>query len=114
VRGYREYLTVTDDAFFASGELRIPIDKLRLPTLADTDDAGTVQFVPFYDFGRGWNLDRPTPPPTQISSVGAGFRWQAGSGVMLEFYYGKGLRHVPVGTSLQDRGIGFRLTTALY
>ena len=37
-----------------------------------------------------------------------------GSGVLLELYYGKALRHVPVGTSLQDRGIHFRLTTALY
>jgi hemolysin activation/secretion protein len=114
VRGYREYLTVTDDAFFASGELRIPIGKLRLPYLADADDAGTVQFVPFYDYGRGWNLDRPTPPPADISSVGVGLRWQIGSGVMLELYYGKGLRHVPVGTALQDRGIHFRLTTTLY
>ncbi len=114
VRGYREYLTVTDDAFFASGELRIPIGKLRVPYLADTDDAGTVQFVPFYDFGRGWNLNRPTPPPAEISSVGAGFRWQVGSGVALELYYGKALRHVPVGTALQDRGIHFRLTTTLY
>ena len=30
---------------FASGELRIPIEKLRLPYLADSDDAGTVQLV---------------------------------------------------------------------
>ena len=114
VRGYRQYLTVTDDAFFASGELRIPVDKVRLPYLADTDDAGTVQFVPFYDYGRGWNLGRPTPPPAEISSVGAGFRWQIGSGATLELYYGKALRHVPVGTALQDRGIHFRLTTTLY
>src|SRR5205823_10577067 len=97
VRGYRQYLTVTDDAFFASGELRIPIYKLRLPYLADTDEAGTVQFVPFYDFGRGWNLDRPTPAPAEISSVGAGLRWLVGSGIALEAYYGKALRHVPVG-----------------
>lgn len=114
VRGYRQYLTVTDDAFFASGELRIPLGKVRLPYLADTDDAGTVQFVPFYDYGRGWNLGRPTPAPAEISSIGAGLRWQVGSGVMLELYYGKALRHVRVGTALQDRGIHFRLTTTLY
>ncbi|HEV8678204.1 MAG TPA: ShlB/FhaC/HecB family hemolysin secretion/activation protein, partial [Stellaceae bacterium] len=114
VRGYRQYLTVTDNAFFASGELRIPLGKVRLPYLADTDDAGTVQFVPFYDFGRGWNLGRPTPPPADISSVGAGFRWLVGSGLALELYYGKALRHVPVGTALQDRGIHFRVTSVLY
>ena len=101
-------------ALFASGELRIPIYKLRLPYLVDTDGAGTIQFVPFYDFGRGWNLDRPTPVPAEISSIGAGFRWLVGSGILLETYYGKALRHVTVGNSLQDRGIHFRLTATLY
>ena len=43
VRGYRTYLTVTDDGFLASGELRIPVGRLRLPYLADSDTAGTVQ-----------------------------------------------------------------------
>jgi hemolysin activation/secretion protein len=114
VRGYREFLTVTDDAFFASGELRIPVTKLRVPSLADTDEAGTVQFAPFYDFGRGWNVDRPTPYPPDISGVGAGLRWLMGSGVTAEVYYGKALRHVSVGTSLEDRGIYFRLTAKVY
>jgi hemolysin activation/secretion protein len=114
VRGYREYLTETDDAFFASGELRIPIGKLPLPYISKGDDAGTVQFVPFYDYGRGWDIDRPTPYPPDISSIGAGFRWLLGAGITAELYYGKALRHVDAGTSLQDRGIHFRLTTALY
>ena len=114
VRGYREYLMVTDDAFFASGELRIPVGKVRLPYLANSDEAGTVQLVPFYDYGRGWNLGRPTPPPPDVSSIGLGVRWLIGSGVALEVYYGKGLRHVPVGTALQDRGISFRLTAAFF
>jgi hemolysin activation/secretion protein len=114
VRGYRQYLMVTDEAFFGSGELRIPIEKLRLPYLADSDDAGTVQLVPFYDYGHGWNVNRPTPPPNQISSVGTGVRWLIGSGVTAEVYYGKALRHVRIGDSLQDHGIHFRVTAALY
>jgi len=114
VRGYRTYLTVTDDAFLASGELRIPIGKLRLPHIADTEDAGTVQLVPFYDYGRGWNVASPTPYPPNISGVGAGLRWLLGSGITAEFYYAKALRHVNVGNSLEDRGIYFRVTTALY
>jgi hemolysin activation/secretion protein len=114
VRGYRNYLSVTDDAFLASGELRIPVGKLRLPYLADSDEAGTVQFVPFYDYGRGWNVDRPTPYPPDMSSVGGGFRWLLGSGVTAELYISKPLRHVSAGTALEDRGIQFRLTTALY
>ena len=114
VRGYRQYLTVTDDAFFASGELRIPVTSLRLPYLADPDDSATLQVVPFYDFGRGWNIGRPTPYPADISGIGAGLRWLIGSGIVAEVYYAKPLRRVSAGTALEDRGIYFRLTTKLY
>jgi hypothetical protein len=31
-----------------------------------------------------------------------------------ELYYGKALRHVSVGTALEDRGIYFRLTANVY
>jgi len=110
VRGYRDYLMVTDDAAFGSAELRIPIATLPVPQLSEGDAAGTLQFVPFYDYGRGWNVDRPTPAPPDISSVGVGLRWLIGPGTTAELYYGRALRNVPVGTSLQDRGIHFRLT----
>ena len=114
VRGYREYLTVTDDAVLVSAELRIPIARLRIPRLADSEEAGKLQLVPFYDFGRGWNVDRPTPYPPSISGVGAGLRWLLGSGITAEFYYAKALRNVDVGNSLEDRGIYFRVTTSLF
>ena len=114
VRGYRTYLTVTDDGFLASGELRIPVGRLRLPYLADSDTAGTVQIVPFYDFARAWNTLRPTPYPQQISGIGGGVRWYIGSGITAEFYYAKALRHVPVGTSIEDRGLYFRVTSVLF
>ena len=114
VRGYREYLTVTDDAALISAELHIPVGKLRVPYLSKTDDAGTVQIVPFYDFGQGWNRDRPTPFPANISGVGAGLRWLIGSGITAEFYYAKALRNVDVGNSLEDRGIYFRITTNFF
>jgi hemolysin activation/secretion protein len=114
VRGYRTYLTVTDDGFLGSAELRIPIGRLRLPYLADSDTAGTVQIVPFYDYARVWNTLRPTPYPQQISGVGAGVRWYLGSGLTAEIYYGKALRHVNVGNSIEDRGIYFRVTSVLF
>ena len=115
VRGYREYLTVTDDAVLASAELHIPIGKLRVPFLSRADDAGTLQIVPFYDYGQGWNIARPTLFPPNISGVGAGLRWLIGSGITAEFYYGKALRTIPgVGNSLEDKGIYFRVTTAFF
>ena len=82
--------------------------------LAETDQDGTVQFVPFYDYGQGWNVGRATPYPTDISGVGAGLRWLVGSGITAEVYYAKPLRHVRVGTSLEDRGIYFRLTAKAF
>ena len=63
---------------------------------------------------RAWNVDRPTPYPQQISGVGAGLRWYIGSGLTAEFYYGKALRHVNVGNSIEDRGIYLRLTSILF
>ena len=114
VRGYRSYLTVTDNGFLASAELRIPVGRLRIPYLADSDSAGTMQIVPFYDYARAWNVDRQTPYPQQISGVGAGLRWYVGSGVTAEFYYGKALRHVNVGNSIEDHGIYFRVTSILF
>jgi hemolysin activation/secretion protein len=114
VRGYREYLTVTDDAALASAELHVPIGRVRVPYLANSDDAGTLQIVPFVDYGRGWNVDRPTPFPPSIAGVGAGLRWLVGSGLTAEFYYAKALRKVDVGNSLEDRGIYFRLTTSFF
>src|SRR5205823_15042407 len=68
VRGYRTYLTVTDDGFLASGELRIPVGRLRLPYLADSDTAGTVQIVPFYDFREG--LEYPPADPVSATDLG--------------------------------------------
>jgi hemolysin activation/secretion protein len=85
VRGYRTYLTVTDNGWVGSAELRIPVGRLRLPYLADSDTAGTVQIAPFYNYARDWNTDRPTPYPQQFSGVGAGVRWYLGSGLTAEF-----------------------------
>jgi hemolysin activation/secretion protein len=117
VRGYREYLTVTDDAVLASAELHVPVGKIRLPYLARTDTDGIVQLVPFYDYGQGWNVGRPTPFPPNISGVGAGLRWYLGAGLTAEFYYGYGIRHVREvtgGNSLEDKGIYFRITSVFF
>jgi hypothetical protein len=114
VGGYRTYLTVTDDGFLASGELWIPVGRLRLPYLAISDEAGTVQIAPFHDFDRAWNTDRPIPYPQQISGVGAGVRRYIRSGITAEFYYAKAPRHAPVGTSIEDRGHYFRITLSCF
>jgi hemolysin activation/secretion protein len=106
--------SATARCFKSSSLLSAASTRFAVPYLAKTDDAGTIQIVPFYDYGRGWNIDRPTPYPPSISGVGAGLRWLIGSGVTAEFYYAKALRNVSVGNSLEDKGIYFRVTTVFF
>jgi hemolysin activation/secretion protein len=114
VRGYREYLTAADNAFAGTLELRVPVGRVTLPGLSTSDTAGTVQLVPFFDHGVGWNTSRDAPPDATLSSVGVGLRWFVGSGVLAEIYYGYGLRKVHVGSTLQDRGVHFRVTASVF
>jgi hemolysin activation/secretion protein len=114
VRGYREYLTSSDNAFAGTLELRVPVGRVPFPRLTKDETEGTVQLVPFYDHGAGWNTDRASPPFQNLSSVGLGLRWLVGSGVIAEIYYGYGFRHVDVGNSLEDKGVHFRITVGLF
>jgi hemolysin activation/secretion protein len=114
VRGYREYLTASDNAFAGTLELRVPIGRLPVPRLTKDETEGTVQLVPFYDHGAGWNTSRASPPFANLSSVGLGLRWLIGSGVVAEIYYGQGFRRVDVGNSMEDKGVHFRITAGLF
>lgn len=74
VRGYRQDLFQTDNGFFTSAELRLPV--LRIAQVE-----GLLQVVPFVDFGVAWNDDDniiPNPSPNALASVGLGWQWQMG------------------------------------
>lgn len=114
VRGYREYLTATDNAFAGTAELRIPLGRLPVPVLSNTSEAGLVQLTPFTDYGVGWNTGRRTPGEARLPSIGVGLRWLIGSGMAAELYYGHALRHIDQGNSLQSQGIHFRVTSSLF
>ncbi len=115
VRGYREYLTATDNAAAGTLELRVPVGRVPVPFLGSTADTGTVQVAPFYDFGFGWNTRRATPPNANLTSVGVGLRWLVSLETSAELYYGYALRRViSRGNSLQDQGIHFRIVTAVF
>jgi hemolysin activation/secretion protein len=113
VRGYREYLTATDNALNASLELRIPVARLPLPWTAAESSAGLLQLVPFFDRGAGWNTGRPTPPFSHLTSVGVGLRWLVAERTAAEIYYGYGLKPVHLDNTLQDQGIHFRIVAGL-
>lgn len=115
VRGYREYLTATDNAFAGTVELRIPVARLPVPVLSTGAEDGLVQLAPFYDRGVGWNTRRRTLADADLSSVGLGLRWLIGSGTAAEIYYGQALRRVDTGgNALQDRGVHFRVVATLF
>jgi hemolysin activation/secretion protein len=72
VRGYRQDLLLTDNAFFASAELRYPV--LRAPQLG----GGVLHITPFVDFGTAYNSsNRADPDPNSLASVGLGLLWQS-------------------------------------
>jgi hemolysin activation/secretion protein len=113
VRGYRETTMLRDRALITSLELRVPV--IRNPLV------GVVEMGPFFDFGRGWNRDRPTPSPQDISSVGLGLRWGTSFSwpVLLrpqfELYWGHRLRKVdrPENTA-QDNGFHFQVSLGVF
>ncbi len=111
VRGYRENYMTTDNGVLASLEWRIPVFQLKLPFLSKTENDGQVQFCPFYDFGRGWNIGGLNPVPQEICSVGAGLRWSISKKIQSVIYYGYRLRTIPEqdDPDLQDDGIHFEV-----
>jgi hemolysin activation/secretion protein len=111
VRGYRENLIVRDEAMVSSLELRIPIFRLPIPELSKKSEDGTVHLAPFFDWGWAENVDRTTPDPRTISSVGVGIRWDPSSNIHADLYWGYALRKVDLPhNDPQDHGIHFQFT----
>ncbi|MBE9038252.1 ShlB/FhaC/HecB family hemolysin secretion/activation protein [aff. Roholtiella sp. LEGE 12411] len=68
VRGYRQDFLPADNGVFASAEVQLPI--LRA--------GGTLQVIPFADFGVGWNSGIQNPESNMLASAGLGLRWRGG------------------------------------
>jgi len=68
VRGYRENTLVRDNAFIGSIEARVPV-------VQNKPYADYIELVPFFDCGRAWFTDSPTPDPVVLASLGMGLRW---------------------------------------
>ncbi|WP_229546755.1 ShlB/FhaC/HecB family hemolysin secretion/activation protein [Nostoc sp. CHAB 5836] len=92
VRGYRQDILLTDNGFFASAEVQLPV--LRLKNVG-----GVLQVVPFIDFGVGWNSSgNADPNPNTLLGLGLGLQWQMGDRLNVRLDYG-----IPL-TDIQDRG----------
>ena len=91
VRGYRQDAILTDNGFFTSAEVRLPI--LRVEKIQ-----GLLQVAPFIDFGIGWNGGSdPDPEENILIGLGLGLQWQMGERFSARIDYG-----IPL-TDLEDR-----------
>lgn len=104
VRGYSQDRLLTDNAIFASAELRIPI--ARIPELESI-----IQVAPFIDFGKGWNHNpNNNPDPNSLISMGLGLQWQYADSLTARLDWG-----IPLiddntsGSTWQDNGLYFSL-----
>lgn len=104
VRGYRQDAVLTDNGFFSSAEVRLPIYK------ASSVD-GLLAIVPFLDFGVGWNNDSADNPlDNKLLGLGMGLQWQMGDRLNARLDYGFPLLEAEdSGKTLQEDGIYFLL-----
>lgn len=105
VRGYRQDILLTDNGFFASAEVRLPV--LRIKRVA-----GVLQVVPFIDFGVGWNSSHnPDPDSNTLLGVGLGLQWQMEDRLTVRFDWGIPLIDVDLeDRTLQEQGLYFSVT----
>lgn len=105
VRGYRQDALLTDNGFFTSAEVRLPL--LRAESVE-----GVLQITPFVDLGVGFNNDpdnNPNPEEQVLVGLGAGLQWQMRN-VSARIDYGIPLVDVDSdGDTLQEDGIYFSL-----
>ncbi|MGK7895935.1 MAG: ShlB/FhaC/HecB family hemolysin secretion/activation protein [Xenococcus sp. (in: cyanobacteria)] len=104
VRGYRQDAILTDNGFFASAEVRLPI--LRAQTVE-----GILQITPFFDFGVGWNSSDDADPEDQtFIGLGLGLQWIMGEQFSARLDYGIPLIDVEDSDeTLQENGLYFSI-----
>lgn len=103
LRGVRQDALLSDNGFFASAEVRVPILRLQRPNTL-------LQLAPFVDFGTIWNTSGPTPDPRTVTSVGLGLRLQVGNTITARLDYGIPLVSIESDEkSLQEKGIYFSI-----
>jgi hemolysin activation/secretion protein len=100
VRGYRQDFLLADNGVFASAEAQVPIVRA----------GGTLQVIPFADFGAGWNAGTENPSSNILASVGLGLQWRGGENFRARLDWGIPLINVKSdGRTWQENGILFSI-----
>ena len=102
VRGYRQDALLTDNGFFTSAEVRLPIYQAQ-------SVQGLLSVAPFLDFGVGWNDNSDDNPEKNILlGLGLGLQWQMGDKLNTRLDYGIPLTDVEDSdNTLQEDGVYF-------
>ncbi len=102
VRGYRQDALLTDNGFFTSAEVRLPIYQAQ-------SVEGLLSVAPFLDFGVGWNDNSDDNPEENVLfGLGLGLQWQMGDKLNTRFDYGIPLTDVEDSdNTLQEDGVYF-------
>jgi hemolysin activation/secretion protein len=85
VRGYREREFLVDSGLVASAELRTPVWGWMAPQPLRAGAGSGLQALAFADYGRG---ETEGLRDVEVSSAGAGLRYQLGRNLELRFDYG--------------------------
>jgi hemolysin activation/secretion protein len=107
VRGYRQDRFLTDNALFATAEVRFPL-------LRDRERQGLLQIIPFFDVGTGWNTKLANPDPSTLVGTGIGLLWTEGDFWSARLDWGIPLNGDEDGNSWQEQGIYFSLNLNLF
>jgi hemolysin activation/secretion protein len=112
VRGYEANQFVRDDAVLTTVEAHYRFYKL--PDLQKWSEpgpgGGALELVPFFDFGNGWNVSRPTVGAPYLASIGLGLHFNLGPILSGRIDYGYQLRSIKNPEhDLQDSGIDFQI-----
>ena len=102
VRGYRQDALLTDNGFFTSGEIRLPV--YQTPSRESS-----LSLAPFLDFGVGWNDNSDNDPEDNtLLGIGLGLLWQKGDSFNARLDYGIPLLNVEDSdNTLQENGVYF-------
>jgi len=102
VRGYRQDALLTDNGFFSSAEVRLPVYQAR-------STQGVLSLAPFLDLGVGWNKDSDNNPEDNVLlGLGMGLLWQMEDKLNARIDYGIPLTNVEDSdNTLQENGFYF-------
>jgi hemolysin activation/secretion protein len=108
VRGYPQYILLTDNGWLANAEVRFPLYR-------NERHNRFLQGIVFLDAGSGWNVELANPSPNTLVGTGLGLQYQFNARTNASIYWGIPLVKLDYSkNNLQESGIYFSLQYNLF